>query len=212
MRIFLSVLFSILIVSDSFAQNNWQLKKESNGMKIYTGDIAGSNVKALKVVYTVDGRLSSLAALLLDVNAQDKWVYSTKRSYLVNKKSDNEIVYYSEKSMPFPVSNRDVVVSTDITQASNKVMTVDIHSVKSTIPEKKDVVRVPYTDVKWVVTPTANGKLAIEYVAKLDPGGSVPAWLVNMFCTKGPYETFSKLTAMLQQPAYKNASLSFIKD
>jgi hypothetical protein len=37
------------------ADNKWQLKKDSEGIKIYTSTVAGSDVKALKAEF-YDGR------------------------------------------------------------------------------------------------------------------------------------------------------------
>jgi hypothetical protein len=36
------------------------------------------------------------------------------------------------------------------------------------------------------------------YIFEIDPGGSTPAWLVNMFADKGPYETFKQLGEALK--------------
>jgi hypothetical protein len=62
----------------------------------------------------------------------------------------------------------------------------------------------------WVVTPIGDNKLAIEYVAMADPGGSIPAWITNSFSTKGPFETFRKLKDVLASPAYSQAKYAFI--
>ena len=37
------------------------------------------------------------------------------------------------------------------------------------------------------------------YIFEIDPGGSVPAWFVNMFADKGPYETFKQLAETLKK-------------
>jgi hypothetical protein len=52
----------------------------------------------------------------------------------------------------------------------------------------------------------------VEYTLHLDAGGSVPAWLLNMFITQGPTESFIKLKAQLQKPVYKNVKLAYIAD
>jgi hypothetical protein len=39
----------------------------------------------------------------------------------------------------------------------------------------------------------------IIYTIELDPGGSVPAWIANMFADKGPYESFSNLADLLKK-------------
>jgi hypothetical protein len=203
----------VLISFNAAGQSNWVLKKDEGGMKIYTGASANSKLKALRVEYALQASLSQLAAVLLDVNAQPKWVYSTKSSSVLKKISANEIVSYSEKSFPTPFSNRDVVTNVKITQnPATKVMTVNVTGVPDHIPGKKNLVRVPFSKAVWTVTPVDKGRLKVEYIAEADPGGSIPAWISNMFLTKGPYESFKKLAVIIQQPEYKNAKISFINN
>ena len=114
--------------------------------------------------------------------------------------------------MPFPIANRDAVIHLRITQAANGVITVIAKAVKGYVPEKEGIVRLPMSHALWTVTPLPDNKLFIEYVANAHPGGSVPGWVANMFVTKGPYETFVSLRKELNNPAYRNASFSFIKD
>lgn len=209
----LGLLLLLFISARSFAQDKWQLKKESDGMKIYTASKPNSNVRALKVEYSVEATLTQLAALLLDIKNQPDWVYSTKTSSVLKKIGDNELVYYTEKSMPWPATNRDVVTRLKITQQEGThVMTVSSIGVPDYIPKKDGLIRVPSSKIIWTVTPVDHTHLKIDYVAEADPGGSIPAFIVNMFVTKGPYETFKKLKAMADLPAYKNAHLDFIKD
>jgi hypothetical protein len=38
----------------------------------------------------------------------------------------------------------------------------------------------------------------LQYILQLDPGGSIPGWILNMFATKGPMETFEHLKKKLE--------------
>jgi hypothetical protein len=62
------------------------------------------------------------------------------------------------------------------------------------------------------MTAIGNNTIKIDYVVQFDPSGSVPAWLTNMFVTKGPMETFEKLQGRVSMQVYKNARFDFIKD
>jgi hypothetical protein len=44
----------------------------------------------------------------------------------------------------------------------------------------------------------SSTSINIVYTFDADPGGSLPAWLVNMFADKGPYESFKKLSVLLK--------------
>lgn len=203
-RVSFLLLISILFASASIkaAPGNWALKRDTDGIKIYTRSMADatSNVKALRVTLTTAGTPQGLAKILLDIPGQKNWVYSTKSSKVMKKVNETEVIYYSEKTMPWPVSNRDAVMHLRIsTIPATGVMNVRAVSSDYPVATKDGVVRVPSSTVVWRVTPTGSSEIKIEYEATLDPGGSVPAWVTNLFITKGPYETFKKLKVMLAE-------------
>jgi hypothetical protein len=186
----------ILFTSRAMAATDWSLKRDEDGIKVYTASVAGSNVKAIKVECTTRGTPAQLAHILLDVATQKDWVYSTKSASVVKRISENELIYYTEKSMPWPITNRDAVMDIKVHQEP-ALMTVNVASVNNAVPVKSDIVRVPSSTVSWKVTPLSSNTMKIEYEAQADPGGSVPAWVTNMFLSKGPFETFKKLKAKL---------------
>jgi hypothetical protein len=197
---------------NGFASEKWELKKDADGIKVYTAAVPNTNIKAIKVECTINASLSQLTAFLLDAKAHENWVYSTKQSYMVKQLAPNHQVYYSEMTMPWPLTNRDVVVDLMITQDPTKVLTVKAVAVKGYVEQNKNKVRVPLSVVNWTVTPLSKSVLKIDYVAQADPGGAIPAWVVNMFITKGPFETFKSLRKAVSAAKYSNASFDFITD
>jgi len=206
----LLLLFSFTAIAET---TNWQLKKESDGIKIYLGTVPNSNLKSVKVEVTLNGTISQLVGLLQDAKAHEQWVYNTKASYLIKKITEQEQIYYSEISMPWPITNRDVVMDIKMSQdAATHTLHIDAESVAGYLPAKNGIIRISSSKAVWTVTPIGNGKLQLEYTAQADPAGSIPNWVVNMFSDKGPYETFKKLKDMLAAGAYKNAHFDFIKE
>lgn len=195
-------------------QENWKLKVNKEGIEIYTKpSLLNSNLKAIRVRCVLPATLSQMVAIVLDVNTGAEWVYSTKSSTLLKQVSPAEVYYYSEVELPWPASNRDFIAHLTATQDPHtKVVTIDGPTVDGMVPEKKNIVRVSRSSGKWIITPLPNRSVRIDYTLETDPGGSIPAWLVNLFVTKGPLETFRKLKLQVQKPAYKNVRLPFITD
>jgi hypothetical protein len=63
-----------------------------------------------------------------------------------------------------------------------------------------------------VITPLGPHHVKILYTLRTDPGGDLPAWLFNLFVTKGPTESFKNLQEQLKKPAYEHVRLSYIED
>lgn len=218
--VYLSLMYKIFILSfflacyfPVMAQQSWQLSTEKDGMKIYTGTVSDSKFKAIKVECDYNATLSQLVSVLLDVKTCPEWVYNTKSCVLLKQISPSELYYYSEVSIPWPAQNRDFVAHLTVTQnPETKVVYMDGPAIPGMVPIKKGIVRIDHSTGKWAITPIAENRIHVVYTLQVDPGGAIPAWLVNMFAAEGPSQSFKKLRLQLQKPAYRNASLSFIKD
>lgn len=208
------MIFSTVMLFPFFckAQEDWKLKQSKEGIEIYTKPLENSHLKGIKVKCALPVTLSQLVTVIMDVNTAAEWVYSTKSSTLLKKINAGELYYYSEVNLPWPISNRDFIAHLKVTQDPHtKVVTIDGPVVSNYLPEKKDIVRVRSSYGKWVLTPQKNN-VKIEYTLETDPGGSLPAWLVNLFVAKGPHETFKNLKVQLSKAAYKNVTLAYIKE
>ncbi len=209
---FVGVVMLCFVTNFALGQCSWQFKKEDDGIKIYTGRAPNTNFKAIKVECTVNARLSQLVAFLLDVSGQNEWVYGNKSSELVKKIGTNEIVFYSVVDLPWPCANRDYISHIIFTQESPQALSIEAHTEPDLLPEKSGLVRIRESHAHWDISSVDKEHQSIVYTVQFDPGGSLPAWLVNMFVTKGPLQTFQKLRVCVAKPQYKNAQVDFIKE
>jgi hypothetical protein len=196
-----------------FAQNQWKLKSETDGIKVYTSPVLDSKVKAIRVECNYQATLSQLVTVLLDVKGCTEWVYHTKSCVLLKQVSPSELYYYSEVSLPWPAQNRDFVAHLIVTQdEDSKIVTMDGPAVNGLVPVKDGIVRVAQSKGKWIITPIGKDEIHVEYTLQTDPGGNIPAWLVNLVSSEGPVQSFKSLKQQLKKPELKNATLAFIKN
>jgi hypothetical protein len=213
MKHLLIISLALLFSAISFGQDSWTLKTNKDGIAIYTKTIENSNYKGIRVKCAVPATLSQFVAVIMDVNTATEWLYSTKSSTLLKQVSPAEVYYYSEVGLPWPLSNRDFVCHLTVKQDPHtKVVTIDGPVVPDYIPAKNGIVRVTRSSGKWIITPGDDNMVNIEYTLEADPGGSIPAWLVNLFVTKGPMESFKKLKDQINKPQYKKVQYAFMKN
>lgn len=211
-RLILAI-FLVFYVTAVSAQTDWKLKSENDGIKVYTGSVTDSKFKAIKVECELNATAAQLVKVILDVKSGTEWLYHTKVSKLVKQVSPSELIYYSEISLPWPVQNRDFVAHLTVSQnPETKVVTIDGPVVSGVVPQKDGIVRVRSSKGLWVITPVRKNFLKVVYVLQTDPGGSIPAWLVNLFAAEGPMKSFKGLKTQLKKPAYQDATYNFIKD
>lgn len=207
----ITLLLGVCLVG--YGQTDWELKSEKGGTRVYTRTFSDSKFKAIRVEVELDATLSQLVAVLMDVRTAADWVYATKSAVLIKQFSPSELVYYSEVKLPWPMSNRDFIARLTATQdARTKVVTIDGPTVSDYVPVKDGIVRVSKSEGKWVLTPVGAHRIKIDYTLRTDPGGDLPAWLFNLFVTRGPTESFQNLKEQLKKPEYVHARLAYIKD
>ncbi len=211
MRQLIATLLLMLVCMGAHAQPNWSLKKDEDGIKVFTSTTDNSSIKAIKVECTMAATPSQLVAYLLDIDKQPEWVYNTKSSTLLTKVKDNELIFYSVTEVPWPCTNRDYIAHFTINQVAPDHIVIDSKAEPDRLPRKDGIVRVKSSIAHWDITTTGPNTLNIVYTVQFDPGGAIPAWLINLFLTKGPYHTFEKLREGANKPAYQNAHVSFIK-
>jgi hypothetical protein len=105
----LSLITSGIMLSLSLtAQNNWQLKKDQDGIKVYTKSAENSHYDELKVETTLTATLSSLAALILDIDNYQNWSFNTEKAYVLKKVGPGDLYFYTLIHSPWPASDRDL--------------------------------------------------------------------------------------------------------
>jgi START domain len=211
-KILLLSFICLLGYSSVKSQEDWRELKDKNGIKVFTRKTPNSKFHELKIECEFEGRISQLAAVLLDVNNHPRWSYNTVSTRIL-KASATDVIFYVELECPWPIENRDVVVHTTLSQNfENKVMTINSKNVDDYLPVEESIVRVKYSKVSWIVTPLNDSRFNVEYRLQMDPGGSIPAWLLNLFISKGPFESFTKLKEQIQLPEYREAKFTFLQD
>ncbi|HEV7331536.1 MAG TPA: START domain-containing protein [Flavisolibacter sp.] len=195
------LLLSFLLVPGSaYSQSEWSLVKDNGWIKVYESDMENSNFKRVKVQCTLEGTFEKLIEILNNVENHKTWIYRTKGSHIIKRISATEYYYYTESAMPWPIQNRDAVVHIkffkDTVNRTLKIVAVGVPDYIASINGK---IRVPRSANTWHVTMASPNKLDVSYVFEADPGGSLPAVLVNALVDKGPYESFKKLAEQLKK-------------
>jgi len=181
------------------SSSDWVLKIQKNGINIYSRPSDVSKFNDLKIEMDLPGTVSQLSSILMDFEKYPEWAYGTKSAVLIKKINDNEAIYYSEVGAPWPASNRDFYAKVKVyLNADSGSLNVVSTGMKNYLPEKKNLVRIPMSHGTWNISTKPNKIMHLQYILQLDPGGSTPGWILNMFATKGPMETFGNLKKKLE--------------
>lgn len=176
----------------ALAQPVWKLKKEDDGIRIFTASTDTSEYKLLKVELEVNATAQQVLSFLSEVGHQPEWIYGVHSARMLKVLHPDEFIYYSEVGLPWPCSDRDYVAHLTVSRPTEGVVMLDSHAEPDYVPCRKGLVRVRKSVAHWEIRSLSPTRQSVTYMLSFSPGGLIPPWLINMFMTKGPSSTFRK--------------------
>ena len=189
----------------------WNKSKSGSGVVVFTRAVPGSPIKEIKADLELACSLNTAVACLSDISLYPQWIYQMTEARIISKVSPTDFTVYQKISTPWPLDDRDVCGHYTIKQNPvSKDIVMETHAVPNVLPAVKGIVRVRKNHTVWVLRPLAKNKLKGEYFISLDPAGEVPAWIINLFITEGPYSSLTKLKQRVLLPKYANAHFDWV--
>lgn len=193
LRYSFTALLLIVCLTAKSQSSDCDLKRDRDGIKVYTCKSQDDKFKSLRAEFVLENvSLQQLENFLRDVPNYPSWQYNMVKAEELETRNDNEIVYRSEVDAPWPVEDRELVMRFWTEKDDAGYTYFNMENTNYNYPLSDDLVRVPYMKGRWKVKST-NNTLAVEYVMNINPGGMVPAWLVNIAMADGPHHSFKNL-------------------
>lgn len=212
MKFFASTFFVIVfILSQNIYAQSWELEKDKDGVKVYNKKYKSG--KMVKGVITMNTKLSALVALIQDWTRATEWINRAEQFKVFEKVSDKEWYVYSEISLPFPYSNRDMITKSILTQNANtKEIKINLKAYPDKLPEDDDLVRIQTAEGSWIFTPSGSGKVKVTYQMYVDPDISVPLpnFIKDPIIANGIITTLTNMEEQVKD--YQSKKLDFIKN
>ena len=181
------------------AQSEWELKKDKDGIKVFTRDVVESSFNEFKgetVIKNVS--ITDVLDIIFDVKNYDKLFPDLSDPKVIKQMGKYHNIHYSVLHTPWPVSDRDNVNEIDATVSDGgKSAHVTVNVRKGYVEENKDLVRITEGKGFWDLKQTDDG-VKVVYQYHGNPGGSIPAWLANSFVVSHPFETLENLHKRLE--------------
>lgn len=185
--------------------NRWKYIYNRNGITVYSQRLPDSDIAALKAVGTLDAPIDQVMEVLRNVEISKEWVPHINQKYAVQEFSDTENITYSVNVLPWPFSDRSLLLHNKLSlDKEKKSIVIDVRSVDPAIkPIKEDNVRANVYCGQMILQPAGQAQTNIQIVTFLDPKGYIPAWLVNLIQKTLPYDFFKALEKRAGQTHYQ---------
>ena len=214
MRFFSSCLVLLLLGCGLARADEATLKVNSHGIKVWTYEIPNYPLRGFRATTVVKSSLGGLVSLIQDTDEVQDWVYHVNKIELI-KRDDTLQTFVIHAEVGFwPLKDRDAYIQGRVVQ-DPKSLVVSIDSVNvptGVYPDDKHFVRMPDVQGHWELRPLGQGMVQVTMAGRADPGGDIPAFLVNMLIQENPYNTLLGLQRVIDQDKYQKAVLKQIRE
>lgn len=195
-HLFAAFFFFSLITNYAFTQDNWELVKDEEQIKVYMNK--GRQDKKLTHVRasseTDKGSLRDYYTLMKDVDSYMSWMHGIKNIELLEKQKENEFTYYMLSDFPWPAKDRDIVISTKVYYKKDKgLVYTDSKKKANVIPEKEGIQRVEDMNASWSFEKIGHETIKIIYEGKIHSSIDLPDWLKKHVAYIGPFNTIKNI-------------------
>ena len=193
-----------------YGQESWELAKDNDGVKVYTRTNEVMSFKEFKASMTVEAKVEDFVSVLFDVGGLTSWGYNISEARLLERPNDTIQIYYAVAKAPWPYKNRDGIYKNILSwDKNNSSLTVEIQMIDDRLEPNDKFVRMDGYGF-WKVKEISQSELEIDFQMQVDPGGSIKAWMANMFVTDSPFQTMTGIREAMNQKKYQGKSFDFL--
>lgn len=188
-------LLLILLFIIPFPESEWNLRKEKDGIKIYTRSIEGSSFDEFKGITTIEkSSLNDVLEVILDVKKYESLFPDCMNPKVLKQDGKYFDIHHIQVKAPWPVKNRDAVYEQKaVLDKNGKHAIISLKPLPDYIAEDKDFVRISEGSGFWELEEDDQKNVKIIYQFHGEPGGEIPAWVANSFVVSQPFETLKNL-------------------
>ena len=212
MKILNKYVFSIVMLcfTTLYGQESWELAKDNDGVKVYTRTNEVMSFKEFKASMTVEAKVEDFVSVLFEVGGLTSWGYNISEAKLLERPNDTIQIYYAVAKAPWPYKNRDGIYKNILSwDKNNSSLTVEIQMIDDRLEPNDKFVRMDGYGF-WKVKEISQSELEIDFQMQVDPGGSIKAWMANMFVTDSPFQTMTGIREAMNQKKYQGKSFDFL--
>lgn len=198
---FSTVIICLFIFTNSVAQTDWKLHKNSNDIQLWTRKLEDSSLKEFKLKTKIKLEIKTMFRFIRDVEKMSLWYEKVKSVKLLKKLNENEAIYLLEYDLPFPFEDRISTIKGTIS-FDEKIGTIKVSTEYFPFPippGKYKLQLITKISSYWEIIDLHNGLLDITHAGYMDPGGNIPVWLVNEGVDADPIKTVNGMKQALKK-------------
>ena len=159
----------------------WRRVRDADGIAIWQREVPGSPIYEIRVETVFAASSERIWQVIRDVAQHSSFLpYVAESRVLRNEDAMRRLVY--QRISPPVVNDRDYTIRT-IAWPDHETGVFEQHFAAANNqgpPPRRDAVRVANLKGGWILEPLDAHHTRIVYWIHTDPGGLIPAWLINL--------------------------------
>lgn len=183
----------------------WEKYDDRDGITLWRRRAPGSHLVTFRGRGSVGASIDRVTAVLRGSERDPEWMADCVDAATVRFLSVTDAVIYHRTGSPVPfISDRDTVlkVATKVDAGRRTILMTFTQTRDPLRPPVKGVVRMPRLVGHWRLVAKGPFTTEVEYQVQADPGGFIPAWLVNLVTRKLPFRTLQGLRQQVTAKGY----------
>jgi hypothetical protein len=208
----LMLMTAVLLPWPLSAEPPWVMIKAKNGITLFKRTFPGSPISEFKGETTLNARIEVIEAVLRDIPAYAQFMYNCKEGRLIRAFGKDDMIILNVTDMPWPLSDRDVVVRTivskDFKRGMFSIVLQGLPEPESSqyCPLRRDRVRMHDLQGIFILEIVDREHTRLTYIVHADPVG-IPSSLTNFFSDDNPYGTLTGIKRMVRMEKYITESV-----
>ena len=183
---FIAIIYH-LVFTENLSAQDWNFIKERDGIKIYTRTEESTALKSFKGEADLKTDMEKISKVIEKIESYELWNDDISEIKVLGYEKDKYIRYYLVYKVQWPFTSRDLCVEALITiDPLTGKRSVRATPLPGVVPEKPDKVRITNYLQEWTMEPSGNGMVHLTLEGSVDPGGSIPTWLINLVISDTP--------------------------
>lgn len=198
----------------AWAGGKWKTLTKEAGVTVTLRREKNRQFPTFRGTGRVKANMLDIIAVIQDAGRHSQWLHQCSEGARLKQIDETTQIVYNRIDSPWPVKDRDVVLrgKLDVITPGREVK-IRFRAVKTGLKAPvKDVVRMPLLEGHWYMVAMSETKTLVEYQVNADPGGELPAWLVEQASKELPLFTLKNLRKQVAKTAGKGVYDDFKAD
>ncbi len=197
---------------------SWQLIKETDQQRIHTAEVAHSRFKAFKAETIIAQPIDAILAVIAHPESCPLWVDGCLQSKSLGVRSFADRYGYALNHLPWPFRDRELIVHiyTRSQEPGNVSITMRAIAQNEALPDYverppalESTTRIEQSHAQYTLRAVNEEHTEVVWIQHMEPGGNLPAWLVNIMLTELPDKSLRALSRVAGQPPYRDSKIHY---